>query len=166
MKKVLIFIIVIIALGAGYWFIAPFFIDKKVSEVSPILNTNQQIGESSNTNNVLENNTSNLPEVVATGNFTGFDKVHYGSGSASLIKTDTGYTIRFEDDFNVANGPDLYVGFGKDGKYIKGSEISKLKGNIGSQNYVLPANFNIDEYNEVWVWCKAFAVPFAKVELK
>lgn len=156
MKKLLIFIVVVIAIGVGYWFISPLFINKKVSEVSPIINTEQSVGD----------NQQNTNTVVAGGNFTGFDKVHYDSGSANLIKTDSGYTIRFEDDFNVANGPDLYVGFGKDGKYIKGSEISKLKGNIGSQNYELPENFNLDEYNEVWVWCRAFSVPFAKAELK
>lgn len=155
MKKTIIFVSIIIVLAVAYWLVSPFFIDKKVSEDFPVLETS-----------ALDNNaTASTPQKIATGAFSGFDKIHYGSGTASLIKTETGHVIRFEEDFNVANGPDLYVGLGKDGKYIKGSEISKLKGNIGSQNYVLPENFDINTSNEVWIWCKAFSVPFAKATL-
>jgi hypothetical protein len=150
MKKTFIFVIVIIAIGIGYWLISPLFINKKVSDISPLLENSE---------------VENLPQTIAEGSFSGFDKTHYGSGTALIIKTDEGYVLRFEDNFNVANGPDLYVGFGKDGSYIKGSELSKLKGNIGSQNYVLPQDFDITKTNEVWIWCKAFAVPFAKAPL-
>jgi len=134
----------------AYWLIAPLFIDKKVSESFPVNITETSLG----------------PVVVQTGSFEGFDKVHYGSGTVSIIKTDEGSPIvRFEEDFNVANGPDLFVGFGKDGEYVKGTEIGRLKGNIGSQNYVLPEGLNIEDYNEVWVWCRAFSVGFARAPL-
>lgn len=146
MKKTLIVILVIGILGAGYWFISPFFINKTVTENLP----------------VAENQVSTN---IKSGAFTGFDKVHTGSGTASLVSIGDKKYIRFEDDFMVANGPDLYVGLGKDGKYIKGSEIGKLKGNIGSQNYELPVDVNLEDIDEVWVWCKAFAVPFSKAVL-
>lgn len=160
MKKILIFVLVIIVLVLIYWFVSPIFIDKKVSEVSPLEENNSMNVETTDVP-VAENS----PQLVANGDFNGFDKIHYGSGTASLIKSDEGYILRFEEDFDVANGPDLYVGLGKDGNYIKGSEISKLKGNQGSQNYILPSDFDITETNEVWVWCKAFSVPFAKAVL-
>ena len=148
MKKVLIIVGGIVALGIAYWLVSPFFVDKKVSEEFPMQGMQAEA------------------KMVLAGSFVGFDKIHYGSGDMSVIKTDEGYIIRFEENFNVANGPDLYVGFGKDGEYIKGTEISRLKGNIGSQNYVVPENLNLEDYNEVWIWCKAFSVGFAKAELE
>jgi hypothetical protein len=146
MKKIIFGIIALVVLGVGYWLISPFFIDKKVSEEAPV----QSAGEA---------------EMVRRGQFEGFDQIHYGSGGASLYRTEEGYVIRFEEDFNVANGPDLVVGLGKDGEYKEELQIAKLKGNIGSQNYVIPANINIEDFNEVWVWCRAFSVGFAKARL-
>lgn len=159
MKKTFILILIIIILAIAFWLVLPFFIDKEVSEISPLAKDNP----STETSDILME--ENQVKLVASGSFSGFDKIHYGSGTASLIKNATEYVIRFEEDFNVANGPDLYVGLGKDGRYIKGSEISKLKGNKGSQNYILPKDFNLETANEVWVWCKAFSVPFAKATL-
>ncbi|MDP2651294.1 MAG: DM13 domain-containing protein, partial [bacterium] len=43
--------------------------------------------------------------------------------------------------------------------------VAKLKGNIGSQNYELPPEINLEDYNEVWIWCRAFSVGFAKAVL-
>lgn len=143
MKKVALVVLIIIA-SVSYWLISPFFIDKEVSESLP---------------------TNIESEVVRRGGFEGFDRIHTGSGDVSIIKTSTGYVVRFEDNFNVANGPDLYVGLGKDGEYKKGTELAKLKGNIGSQNYVVPSEINLDEYNEVWIWCRVFSVGFAKAIL-
>ena len=84
-----------------------------------------------------------------------FDDEHFASELRQEI----------EDNFNVANGPDLYVGLGKDGEYKKGTEIARLKGNIGSQNYEVSADINLEDYNEVWIWCRAFSVGFAKASL-
>ena len=151
MKKLIIAVVVVIMLGAAYWLISPFFIDKRVSEEFPI--NNEATG-------------AELSKIKKQGSFEGFDRIHYGSGDVVAIETDEGWVIRFEENFNVANGPDLYVGFGKDGEYVKGSEIGKLKGNIGSQNYAVPENINLEDYNEVWVWCRAFSVGFAKARLE
>jgi hypothetical protein len=109
--------------------------------------------------------TTTQPTLLSAGSFTGFDKIHNGTGTVSIYEVDGKKVVRFEEGFQVNNGPDLYVGFGKSGTYIKGSEISPLKGNIGSQNYELPADFDITQYDSVWVWCKAFNTPFVKAEL-
>ena len=151
MKKSLIVLIVIILVIVGYWLVSPFFINKKVSESLPIQKT--------------LNTTSPVIE-IKKGQFTGFDKVHTGSGTARIVSVEGKNYIRFDEDFNVSNGPDLYVGLGENGKYIKGSELGKLKGNIGSQNYELPLGVDPNTVKEVWVWCKAFAVPFAKAVLE
>lgn len=134
-------------LGAGYYFVSPFFINKTVGEALPI----------------AENTEEMSVEVVKQGQFEGFDKIHTGSGTASVISIGEKNYIRFEEDFVVANGPDLYVGLGQNGRYIKGSELGVLKGNMGSQNYELPEGVSPEE---VWIWCKAFSVPFAKTTLR
>lgn len=150
MKKAFIIFILLIVAGVGYWLISPFFVDKKVSEEFPI-------GDSAvNTE---------LSQIKKRGSFEGFDSVHYGSGDVVAVETKSGWVVRFEENFNVANGPDLYVGFGRNGKYVKGSEIGRLKGNIGSQNYEVPESINLEDYDEVWVWCRAFSVGFAKAKI-
>ena len=149
MKKVIISVIVMVVLGIGYRLISPFFIDKKVSEEFDITAQSEGV----------------QPVLVLRGSFSGFDRIHTGSGNVSVIQVGDKYIIRFEENFDVANGPDLYVGLGKDGKYIKGTELAKLKGNIGSQNYEVPAGINLADYNEVWIWCRAFSVGFAKAPL-
>jgi len=158
MKRLLILIVVLVVIALAWWLGSPLFIDKKVSEEFPISTSPEG---SMQVKTGIETST----QIVKSGTFTGFDSIHYGSGTVNLIKAGEEYIVRFEDDFNVANGPDLYVGFGKNGEYKKGSEIARLKGNIGSQNYVLPAEINLDDHNEVWIWCKAFSVPFAKAIL-
>jgi hypothetical protein len=149
MKKTLIMIAAVVLLGFGYWTISPFFIDKRVSEELDF--SAEPVGTQ--------------PVLVWRGLFTGFDRIHTGTGNVSVLKVGDKYIIRFEDNFDVANGPDLFVGLGKDGKYVEGTEIGKLKGNIGSQNYEVPENINLADYNEVWIWCRAFSVGFAKAKL-
>jgi hypothetical protein len=149
MKKIVYVIIALIILGIGYWLISPFFIDKRVSEEFNITAESEGV----------------QPVLTLRGSFTGFDKIHTGSGNVNLIQVGERYIVRFEENFDVANGPDLYVGFGKDGKYMKGTELGKLKGNIGSQNYEVPTNINLSDYNEIWIWCRAFSVGFAKAKL-
>lgn len=146
MKKICIVIIVVIVLGAGYYVVSPFFINKTVSESLPI----------------AENTKDSIAQVVKQGQFTGFDRIHTGSGTASVVSIGGKNYIRFEENFVVNNGPDLYVGLGKNGSYIKGSELGVLKGNKGSQNYELPEGVSPEE---VWIWCKTFSVPFAKAAL-
>ncbi len=44
-------------------------------------------------------------------------------------------------------------------------ELQPLKGNIGNQNYQLPAGLKVEDYGSVVVWCKQFGVLFASAEL-
>jgi hypothetical protein len=157
-KKIIITLVVTCIVAFGYWTISPFFVNKIVEEKLP-QSTKSIQNTQSNANNQSE------PKKIASGSFVGFDKIHDGKGSVTLYEIDGKKVLRFEEGFMVNNGPDLYVGFGLDGKYMKGSEISKLKGNIGSQNYDVPDGFDIAKYNNVYVWCKAFSVPFIKADL-
>jgi len=141
-----------VGVGVGYWLISPLFIDKKVSETMEDI----EIMTPADSKQI----------VVSQGNFKDVDNFHKGEGTVKLIKSGDKYFVRFEDDFRVTNGPDLFVHFGRDGKYSSEARIGALKGNIGGQNYEVPENINPGEYNEVWVWCRAFSVPFSSAVLK
>ena len=75
-------------------------------------------------------------------------------------------------DFATSNGPALKVylsaapasgpGGGFDEHFV---DLGDLKGNIGSQNYAIPAEVRLDRYRSVVVWCKRFSVPFAAAAL-
>lgn len=154
MNKKIIFLILIIILPLAYWLISPLFITKEVSEnISDIVDNSTRL------------KTQTQPETVKQGSFTG-RLGHSGEGGVSLIRFDNKYYIRLEDDFRVTNGPDLFVYFGKDDKYATEGQVGALKGNVGGQNYQIPSNIDPLSYNEVWIWCRAFSVPFAKAELK
>ena len=146
--------------GLGVWNAAPLFYDKEVQEDLPGMEQ-----ESINATETSELTTTSATSpstlsVLAEGSFTGFDSLHDASGTARIVEVDGKRYVRFEEDFSVTNGPDLYVHFGKDGKYAAEANLGRLKGNKGSQNYEIPADISIEDYNEVWIWCRAFAVPF------
>lgn len=161
LKHLIIAIITITILAVAYWFVSPLWRKVYVNETLPVTAASESV-----TDTTTERPVTPQVTTIKTGTFTGFDRLHNGSGTASLIQVDGTYFIRFESDFIVTNGPDLFVGFGNNGVYAKGSEIAKLKGTNGAQNYELPADFDPNQYGEVWVWCKAFGVPFVKAELR
>ena len=75
--------------------------------------------------------------------------------------------VRFER-FRTSNGPLLRVylsatpangpGGAFDDRFL---DLGALKGNIGNQNYRIPAATSLEAYRSVVVWCKRFGVPFA-----
>lgn len=152
-KKILISAGIVIVVGVGYWLISPLFIDVEVSEKL------EDIATSPMAMPVAE------MQVVGSGAFEGLAG-HNAEGTAKLIRAGDKYYIRFEDDFKVTNGPDLFVYLGKDGQYDGNARLAHLKGNIGSQNYEIPDTIAVDDYNEVWVWCRAFSVAFGKAVLR
>jgi hypothetical protein len=150
-KKILIGLLVAVVLPIAYWLISPLFIERRVSEkLEEIVPTEMEMQSI---------------EEQAIGMFEGLAG-HNATGTARLLKIGDTYYIRFDDDFRVTNGPDLFVHFGKDGEYDPAARIDSLKGNVGAQNYAIPENISVDDYNEVWVWCRSFAVPFGKAILK
>lgn len=155
-KYVLWLVTIIIIAGLGYWLASPLFIDKEVTEAAP--QTKTQFIEGGNSN---ENTADKMPSSLTTsqGYFKG-RAGHSAAGTASVIETGDKKYIRFEGDFSVTNGPDLFVYLGKDGSYNSDASLGALKGNKGSQNYEVPEDLNLDNFNEVWVWCRAFSVPF------
>lgn len=98
------------------------------------------------------------------GSFTGASG-HVTSGDVSVVKTDDGYVLTLEDNFNFDGAPDPKLAFGKDG-YDASTLFSVLEANSGKQVYKIPANIDPSKFNEVWVWCEKFAVPLGVAKLK
>jgi hypothetical protein len=116
---------------------------------------------------------SGQPVILAMGQWQGVDSFHQAQGRALLVRLPDGRRfIRFEA-FRVTNGPDLYV-------YLSGHpspqtstqlheggafEVAVLKGNIGNQNYDLPADLDLSKFKSVAVYCKRFSVMFGSAHL-
>lgn len=108
------------------------------------------------------------PTPISTGAFSGI--AHSAVGTATVYEQDGRYVLRFEDDTDIQNGPDLYVWVLADADYDGGTpasylDLGKLKGNVGGQNYELPAEFDPSVHRAVLIWCLRFAVPFATASL-
>ena len=108
------------------------------------------------------------PVTVSQGPFSGID--HRAEGTATVYGQDGKYVLRFEDDTDIQNGPDLFVWVLADDEYGSGIptdyiDLGKLKGNVGGQNYELPADFDPEVHRAVLIWCERFDVPFAAAPL-
>ena len=131
MKRFVIAVIVVILAVVGYILLSPLFIERPVNEHVEDLMKGKETATT-----------------LATGQFVGL-KGHSATGTARLIKVGSATYLRFDDDFRVTNGPDVYVYFGKDGSYRKEAQIAPLKGNVGGQNYEIPSGIKATDYNEV-----------------
>ena len=108
------------------------------------------------------------PVEVSSGSFYGID--HSAEGTATVYEQDGRYVLRFEDDTDIQNGPDLFVWVLPTEDYEGGTppdylDLGKIKGNVGGQNYELPPEFDPDVHRTVMVWCVRFATPFAAAPL-
>lgn len=112
------------------------------------------------------------PTVVARGTFVAVDSFHRGEGIVAVHHSGRDLILRL-DPFKVTNGPDLYVILTKQpapkmrGDVEQGYvEVAKLKGNLGSQNYVLSRGVRLGDYHAVVIYCKRFHVVFSTATLQ
>jgi hypothetical protein len=108
------------------------------------------------------------PSQVGTGRFSGID--HAAEGTAAVYQQGGDFVLRFEDDTDIQNGPDLYVWLLPASSYQGGTpneyiDLGTLKGTVGGQNYELPDEFDPTVHRLVLIWCLRFAVPFAAATL-
>jgi len=106
---------------------------------------------------------------LAVGEFADQDAIHKGTGTARLLRFPDGrHVLRFEE-FEVTNGPDLKVIVSEGSSFANHDELDAagwvelepLRGNIGSQNYELPADLDVGALGSVVIWCKTFRVIFS-----
>lgn len=109
--------------------------------------------------------------VLASGKF--HSVAHDSSGNASIYQLSDGKRILRFTNFATSNGPDVHVYLvaandATDSDTVKKAgfrEIASLKGNIGDQNYELPADIDLAKYRAVTIWCQRFGVNFGTAPL-
>jgi hypothetical protein len=167
---------VALTVSVGWYLASPLFLSTTVDEPAPIVETaagpvalpsRAPSSRQATTVPSLAPIPTLVPLVALSGSFKGMDEFHFGRGTARLIETAPGqFVIRLEN-FEVRNGPDLYVYLSpKADGYAKGSvEVGRLKADKGSQNYALPPGTDISSAASVVIWCKQFSVLFATATL-
>jgi hypothetical protein len=180
-------VLVIPALWLAWWLGSPLFIDTVANEEFPrtanasipaevtraeaetTMDTAAKL-DSPMTEEMTDTMSKSSTVSLISGSFRDEDRVHKGSGLATLYRLeDDSHVVRLED-LNVTNGPDLHVllmadpeGRDKSQGYI---DLGKLKGNIGNQNYPVPVDTDISIYNAVMIYCQPFHVVFTTAPLK
>jgi hypothetical protein len=132
---------------------------------------NMIMSEAANENNIVNENMT-VPTIkspqskILIGNFVGAgDGFHNAEGIAKVIRLDNGTEILRLENFKATNGPDLYVYLSTNNINADIVNLGRLKGNIGNQNYVIPAGTDLIKYNTVLIWCRAFSVLFGSAQL-
>ena len=109
--------------------------------------------------------------VLSSGPF--HSVAHESKGTASIYQLTDGKRILRFTNFETSNGPDVHVYLvaandASDSETVKKAgflELGSLKGNIGDQNYEIPADVDLAKYRAVTIWCKRFSVNFATAPL-
>ena len=111
------------------------------------------------------------PPPVATGSFTSRSR-YTVSGTTAVYELQDGSRVLRLEDFESTNGPDLFVyltaaGEAESDESLNADfvDLGRLKGNIGDQNYELPADVDLGTYGTVVIWCKRFSVGFGAADL-
>lgn len=175
------------AIGAGFvagvaavWYlVSPLFITNEVDDAFPMAATAQvpddmtrddveaEMVKAADSPSVEATDAmpADTPTVIATGTFMDADNFHKGSGSATLYTLADGSNVVRLEDFEVTNGPDLHVLLSTSddpaadlGDYL---DLGSLKGNVGNQNYDIPAGVDVSRYRSVIIYCDPFHVLFA-----
>ena len=150
--KVTLLVLIIAGFGAWYAFRPErLFINQRVNEQFPTASaaTNQ----------------------LASGQF--HTAAHETKGMATVFQLADGKKTLRLTNFQTSNGPDVHVYLvaapdAKDNETVTKAEVfdlGSLKGNIGDQNYDLPANADLAKYRAVTIWCKRFSVNFGTAPL-
>ena len=110
-------------------------------------------------------------EVLAEGGFVSHGR-YTTTGDAVVLDPGDGRRVLRLRDFSTSNGPDLRVYLsaappGEQGRTLADDfvDLGPLKGNVGNQNYLLPADVDLDGYSTVVIWCVRFTVSFGAAEL-
>ncbi|MFE1023777.1 DM13 domain-containing protein [Streptomyces sp. NPDC058818] len=178
-RRLVVVALAVVVAGAGlglYWF-QPWKLwqDETVDEALPAVQpASSSPPATSATGPAPSPSVAAGPRKLAGGELISHE--HSTSGTVGLVRlADGSHVVRLEN-LDTSNGPDLRVWLtdapvreGRagwhlfdDGEYVS---LGKLKGNKGSQNYVVPDDVDLSRYTSVSIWCDRFDVSFGAAEL-
>ena len=151
---------------AGWLTVFPVFFDKRVDEPLLTVGSGRSPPVSApavSAPHAVPPTTAVPPVRISTGPIHGLAG-HFGRGSAAVYRlADSSVFVRLED-IETPHAPAVYVYLvpradqtGPGG----GVDLGALKGNVGSQNYVVPAGVDVSKYKAVLLWCRRFSTPVA-----
>ncbi|NJN44075.1 MAG: DM13 domain-containing protein [Anaerolineae bacterium] len=185
----LILLGILVAIPVGWYLISPLFINETVNEDFPIVQLDNAMADMSeeekNTfmaeatqametamtepDSMLEDpmpeEDMSTMEILFQGSF--YDIAHHGMGTATVYELADGSRILRFEGFEVLNGPDLHVYLAPQdpvldtvGVTLEGSlDLGKLKGNIGDQNYEIPAGLDLSQFGDQLFYVPIFHSP-------
>jgi hypothetical protein len=110
------------------------------------------------------------PATLSSGAFQSLE--HATTGRAVVLELADGSRILRFEGLRTSNGPNLHVYLspvpaGPDaGAYgERFIDLGSLKGNIGNQNYPVPAGVDLSKYRSAVIWCVRFHVGFGVAPL-
>jgi hypothetical protein len=156
MRK-LVLILGVLAVAVGWYLFRPelLFIDQQVAESLPVQATGSRDGL----------------QALAMGTFKGL--AHETKGTATIYQAADGMRTLRLADFATSNGPNVHVYLvaapeANDNETVTTAgfvDLGSLKGNIGDQNYDVPADVDLAKYRSVSIWCARFGVNFGSSSL-
>lgn len=154
----------IILVAGGWYAFRPerLFVDKTVNES---LDTVPATG--GDTTTLL----ATPPTTLAAGSF--HSNAHDTRGTAMALSLSDGRRVLRLTNFATSNGPDVRIYLVaaadvQDNATVEKAgfiELGPMKGNIGDQNYEIPATVDLANYRAVTIWCKRFSVNFGSAPL-
>ncbi len=155
-RKLVAGLVVLLVAVAGWYAFRPerLFINQTVNEQFPVASANTA-----------------RPVALAAGSF--HSNAHETGGGATIYQQPDGSRVLRLSDFRTSNGPDVQVYLVaapdvNDNETVTRAgfiALGALKGNIGDQNYELPADVDLARYRSVTIWCRRFGVNFGTAPL-
>jgi hypothetical protein len=154
MSKKFLAVLAVLVVVAGAWYAfrpERLFINQKVNEHFPTA--------------------SAASNKLASGQF--HSGAHETKGTATVFQLADGKKTLRLTNFETSNGPDVHVYLvaaadAKDNDTVKNAgfvDLGPMKGNIGDQNYDVPANVDLAKYRAATIWCARFSVNFGTAPL-
>ena len=160
-KKVLIGTIAVLAVVGAWAAFRPelLFVNKTVNESFPATTAQSASAK------------SDAPTELAKGTFRSL--AHDTKGAAALYKLPDGRRTLRLTEFATSNGPDVHVYLvgakdAPDNATVQNAgfvDLGSIKGNVGDQNYDVPADTDLNKYQAVTIWCARFHVNFGTAPL-
>lgn len=169
------------AIALGWWLLSPLFLDSEVDEAFPMSagaevpagmtqeDVEAEMVEAADQpdTEATEPMPDSGPTALLSGRFTDADDFHQGTGTATVYELEDGSRVLRLEDFEVTNGPDLHVLLVPHESPTSRDDVAgyvdlgSLKGNIGDQNYDIPADIDLSEFGSVVIYCQPFHVLFS-----
>jgi len=155
----------VVAGSVVLWRRTPALRPAAIAAVATFVVVGAYLGYTSTTDTVVDETVATGPAELS-GSFRGL--AHPTNGTARIVARDDGSRVVTFTGFETDPGPDLFVyavpgatsGEDVDG----GTRLGALKGNVGDQQYLLPAG-SPDGPLTIVVWCRAFSVSFGAATL-